>query len=68
MNRSQKFDNNDEMTDAERKISENAANKFTALLKTDQSDKTKESQDFGERLTDYVPASPVKKKRNNKGK
>lgn len=68
MNRNQKFNNNDEITDKEKKASENAASELIAFLKTQQADRTNESQDFGERLTDYVPASPVKKKRNNKGK
>ncbi len=61
MNRNQKI--NDEITDDEKRTSEKAASEFTALLKTQQADRTNESQDFGERLTDYVPASPVKKKK-----
>lgn len=63
MNRNQKFSNNDEMTDTERKISEKAANDFSVLLKAKQVDLQKKEQGFGERLTDYVPASPVKKKK-----
>lgn len=63
MNRSQVFDSDDELTDDEVKISKNAASEFTTLLKAKQSDRTNQSQDFEERLTDYVPASPVKKKK-----
>lgn len=62
MNRNQKI-NDDEITDDEKRISEKAAGEFVALLKTQQVDRTNESQNFGERLTDYVPASPVKKKK-----
>jgi hypothetical protein len=62
MNRKQKFDN-DEMTDDEKKVSDKAASEFTAYLKIQQADRTNKSQDFGERLTDYAPASPVKKKK-----
>ena len=63
MNRSQVFDSNDELTGDEVKISKNAASEFTALLKANQADRTNQSQDFEERLTDYVLASPVKKKK-----
>ena len=51
------------MTDDEKKASEKASSEFTALLETQQADRTNESQDYGERLTYYVPASPVKKKK-----
>ena len=63
MNRNQKFNNDDEMTDDEKKVSDKAANEFTAHLKALQADRTNQSQDFEERLTNYVPASPVKKKK-----
>ena len=63
MNRNQKFNNDNEMTDDEKRTSEKAAAEFTAFLKAQQADRTNESQDFGERLTDYVSASPVKKKK-----
>ena len=63
MNRNQAFDSNNELTDDEAKVSKNAASEFTALLKTKQADRINQSQDFEERLTDYVPASPVKKKK-----
>jgi ribosomal 50S subunit-associated protein YjgA (DUF615 family) len=62
MNRNQRL-NNDEITDDEKRTIEKAASEFTASLKTQQTDRTNELQDFGERLTDYVPASPVKKKK-----
>ena len=63
MNRSQVFDGDDKLTDDEAKVSKNAASEFTTLLKAKQADRTNQSQDFEERLTDYVPASPVKKKK-----
>ena len=63
MNRSQVFDGDDELTDDEKKVSDKAANEFTAHLKALQADRTNQSQDFEERLTNYVPASPVKKKK-----
>ena len=63
MNRNQKFNNDDEMTDDEKKVSDKAASEFTAYLKALQADRTNQSQDFEERLTDYVPASRVKKKK-----
>lgn len=63
MNRNSRFDDNDDMTDAEKRVSENAASEFTALLKTEQADRSQQSQDFGERLTSYTPASRIKKKK-----
>jgi|688.fasta_scaffold1765519_1 hypothetical protein len=62
MNRNQKI-NDDEITDDEKRTSEKAAGEFTAFLKAQQADQTNESQNFGERLTAYVPASFVKKKK-----
>ncbi len=63
MNRNQKFNNDDEMTDDEKKISDKAASEFTVFLKAKKVSRINQSQDFGERLTDYAPASPVKKKK-----
>lgn len=53
---------NEELSEKEASVAKKAANEFFYLLEAEQSSQSKgQAQDFAERMTDYVPASHLKK-------